>query len=69
MDVGINNADNAEYKQELLRMRANLQLRKALSGFESGEIARQQMQMYTSYLALFMSSLALLISVAILLLK
>jgi len=57
------------YLQELLRMRAKLLLRKALVGFESEEIARQRMQLRTSYLALFMSSLALIVSVTILLFK
>ena len=58
-----------EAEDHLRNMRNELVLRKSMAIYESEEIARNRMQLRTSYLALIMSSVALLISVSTVLLK
>lgn len=50
-------------------LRNNLVLRRSLAIYESEEIARNRMQLRSSYMALVMSSVALIISVAAVLFK
>ena len=56
-------------KLELNKLRNQLVVRESMAVYESEEIARNGMQLRASYLALVMSSLALIISVTIVLLK
>jgi hypothetical protein len=58
-----------EDRLELNKLRNQLVVRKSIAVYESEEIARNRMQLRTSYLAVFMSSVALIISVATVLLK
>lgn len=56
-------------RSSLSKMHNELVLRKALAVYESEEIARSRMQLRSSYLALIMSSLALIISITTVLIK
>jgi RecA/RadA recombinase len=52
-----------EYAKELEKLRVQLIFRKSMARFESEEIARQRMQLRASYLAVVISSVALLTAV------
>lgn len=54
---------------EINKTRNQLLVREAMSFFESEEIARNRMQLRTSYLALVLSSIALIISILTVLFK
>ena len=54
---------SSEHRQTLGKLKSELVLRKALAIYESEEIARARMQLRSSYLAVLMSSVALLISI------
>ena len=70
INFGIDNEEkDSDYRLELQRMRAALQLRKSLAAFESEEIVHRRMQQRTAYLALFTTVLALLVSIMVFLLK
>jgi hypothetical protein len=69
IDTAIKSTSNNEYKQELLKIRANLQLRKSMVGFESENIASQRMQIKISYLVLSVSFFTLIVSIVIWLFK
>lgn len=56
-------------KLELNKLRNQLVLRRSMAIYESEDIARNRMQLRASYLALFMSSIALIISVVTVLAK
>ena len=58
-----------EAEDHLRTMRNELVLRKSMAIYESEDIARNRMQLRSSYLALVMSSIAVLISVSTVLLK
>lgn len=58
-----------EDKLELNKLRNQLLVREAMAVYESEEIARNRMQLRASYLALILSSVALIISVATVLAK
>ena len=58
-----------EEKIELSKLRNELILREAMAIYESEEIARNRMQIRASYLALVLSSVALIISVTTVLVK
>lgn len=58
-----------ETRLSLNKMRNELILRKAFAIYESEEIARNRMQLRSSYLALIMSSVALIISMSTVLIK
>ena len=59
----------AEDKLVLMKMRNELMVRKSMAIFESEDIARNRMQLRASYIALLMSSIALIISITTVLLK
>jgi hypothetical protein len=61
--------DDPDYSMELKKMKADLTLRKALVYYESEQIAKQRMQLRISYIAILMSSIALVISILSVLLK
>ena len=66
----MNNGDpSEEEKNELCKLRNELTLREAMAIYESEEIARNRMQLRASYLALVLSSVALIVSVTTVLLK
>ncbi len=58
-----------EDKLELNKLRSNLVVRKSMAVYESEDIARNRMQLRASYLALVMSAVALIVSVATVLIK
>jgi len=58
-----------EVQDQLFNMRNELQVKKSMAVYEAEEIARNRMQLRSSYLALVMSSVALIISVTTVLLK
>jgi hypothetical protein len=58
-----------EMRHSLMKMRNELVLRKALAVYESEDIARNRMQLRSSYLAVIMSAVALIISVVTVLAK
>lgn len=58
-----------EAEDHLRQMRNELVTRKSLAVYEAEDIARNRMQLRASYLALLMSSVALIVSVATVLVK
>lgn len=62
-------SEKEEWRHELHKIRANLILRKAFAVFESEEIVRHRLTLRSSYLAVFMSGVALIISVTALFLR
>lgn len=58
-----------ETEDQLRKMRNDLVARKTMAVFEAEDIARNRMQLRASYLALLMSSLALIVSVSTVLAK
>nr|WP_010133771.1 hypothetical protein [Microbulbifer agarilyticus] len=58
-----------EAEDHLRQMRNELVTRKSMAVYEAEEIARNRMQLRASYLALVMSSVALIISIATVLAK
>lgn len=58
-----------EAEDELRKLRNELSLRKSMAIYESEDIARNRMQLRSSYLSLIMSSVALIVSVSTVLLK
>jgi hypothetical protein len=67
--ITVEKNDDPDYTMELKKMKATLTLRKALVYYESEQIAKQRMQLRISYIAILMSSIALVISVLSVLLK
>ena len=61
--------NGSEQHINLVKLRNELVLRKSLAIYESEEIARNRMQLRASYLAVLMSSVALVISVVTVLIK
>ena len=61
--------EDPDYTVELKKMKANLTLRKSLVYYESEQIAKERMQLRISYIAILMSSIALVISILSVLLK